>query len=123
MNKTIIIDEAREENLIGKILESAFYPRAEQVIEVEDFLNKNFRKESRPTIDTNGYSTLQDVFTYFRNGVDLQEMSREQVIRMLNDKFHKRITDDNDRKRFLEQVLDDWSHHRIKNGILSVNKV
>ena len=124
MGKTIIIDEAKEQKLIANIFESAFYPRAEQVIEVEDFLKKNFRKESRPTInDKTGYSKLKDIFVYFKNGVDLQEMDKEQLLKMLDDRFHKRIKNDDDRKRFLNQVVDDWCHHKIKDGILSVNKV
>jgi len=123
MGRKIIIDEAKEQELIGKIFESVFTPNPQQVIEVKEFLDKNFRKEKIPTIGENGYSELQDIFIYHKNGVDLQTMKREEVIRMLDDKFHKRITDDDDRKRFLEQVLDDWCHHRIKNGLLSVNKI
>ena len=123
MSRKIIIDERMEADLIGKIFESVFTPNIQQVIEVENFLNKNFRKEVRPTINTNGYSDLEDIFVYFKNGVDLQVMGREDVIRMLDDKFHKRIADDGDRKRFLEQVLKDWCNHKIKNGLLSVNRI
>ena len=51
MGKIIVIDESRAEKLFGNIFESAFYPKAEQVIEVQDFLNKNFRKKTLPTIN------------------------------------------------------------------------
>lgn len=123
MRRKIIIDEAKEQELIGKIFESVFTPNPQQVIEIKEFLDKNFRKERIPTIGENGYSVLEDTFVYHKNGVDLQTMNREELIRMLDDKFHKRIKDDNDRKRFLEQVLKDWSNHKIKNGLLSVNRI
>lgn len=123
MKKTIIIDETKEKKLIGSILESAFYPRAEQVIEVEEFLNKNFKPKSIPTINTDGYSDLEKDFVMYEDGVELQTMTPKELLRMLDDKFHHRIKDDGDRKRFLKQVIRDWYNGKIKNGILSVNKV
>lgn len=123
MSKTILIDEAREEKLFGKIFESAFYPKAEQVIEVVDFLNKNFKPKNIPTINTDGYSDLERDFVMYEDGVELQTMTPKDLLRMLDDKFHHRIKDDNDRKRFLKQVITDWYNGKIKNGMLSVNKV
>lgn len=124
MAKTIIIDEAKERRLIENIFESVFYPKAEQVIEVQDFLNKNFRKKTLPTINpTNGYADLETYFIYVKNGVELQQMDREDLLRMLMHQFKHRIKDESDRKRFLNQVVDDWISNKIKNGILSVNKV
>ena len=124
MGKIIVIDESRAEKLFGNIFESAFYPKAEQVIEVQDFLNKNFRKKTLPTINpTNGYADLETYFIYVKNGVELQQMDRDDLIRLLMHEFRKRIKDEDDRKRFLNQVVDDWIANKIKNGILSVNKV
>lgn len=124
MGKIIVIDESRAEKLFGNIFESAFYPKAEQVIEVQDFLNKNFRKKTLPTINpTNGYADLETYFIYVKNGFELQQMDRDDLIRFLMHEFRKRIKDEDDRKRFLNQVVDDWIANKIKNGILSVNKV
>jgi hypothetical protein len=124
MGKIIVIDESRAEKLFGNIFESAFYPKAEQVIEVQDFLNKNFRKKTLPTINpTNGYADLETYFIYVKNGFELQQMDRDDLIRLLMHEFRKRIKDEDDRKRFLNQVVDDWIANKIKNGILSVNKV
>lgn len=123
MNKTIIIDEAKENQLIGNIFESVFYPRAEQVIEVEEFLNKYFKPKKTPTINTDGYADLQKDFVMYEDGVELQTFTPAKLLRMLDDKFHHRIKDDDDRKRFLKQVITDWYNGKIKNGILSVNKV
>ena len=124
MGKIIVIDESKAEKLFGNIFESAFYPQAEQVIEVQDFLNKNFRKKTLPTINpTNGYADLETYFIYVKNGVELQQMDRDDLIRLLMHEFKKRIKDEDDRRRFLNQVVDDWIANKIKNGILSVNKV
>lgn len=124
MGKIIVIDESRAEKLFGNIFESAFYPKAEQVIEVQDFLNKNFRKKTLPTINpTNGYADLETYFIYVKNGFELQQMDRDDLIRLLMHEFRKRIKDEDDRRRFLNQVVDDWIANKIKNGILSVNKV
>ena len=124
MGKIIVIDESKAEKLFGNIFESAFYPKAEQVIEVQDFLNKNFRKKTLPTINpTNGYADLETYFIYVKNGVELQQMDRDDLIRLLMHEFRKRIKDEDDRRRFLNQVVDDWIANKIKNGILSVNKV
>lgn len=124
MKKTIIIEESRINKLINSIFESVFYPRAEQVIEVENFLNHNFKPRETPTINQEtGYSDLEKNFVMFKNGVDLQTMTPKELLRMLDDKFHHRIKDDDDRKRFLKQVINDWYMGKIKNGILSVNHV
>lgn len=122
MKRTIVIDEEKERRLIENIFESVFYPNATQVIEVEKFLNNHFRKKIIPTInDKTGDADLGYSFIYSKNGIDLQQMKDYEVVRMLDDEFHDRIKDDDDRKRFLYQVLNDWVHNRIKNGILSVN--
>lgn len=123
MNKTIIIDEAKEEKLIGDIFESVFYPRADQVIEVEDYLNDNFKPKELLTLDTNGYPDFERDVVMVKNGMELKTLTPKELLRMLDDKFHHRIKDDEDRKKFLKQVIKDWYGGNIKNGILTVNKL
>jgi hypothetical protein len=46
----------------------------------------------------------------------------EQVLDLLEDKFHNVYTDKEKRSRFLKQVLNDWYNKKIsKEGLLSVN--
>lgn len=126
MKRTIIIDEARESKLIGDIFESVFIPNVQQVIEIKDFLDKNIRRKTIPTINKeSGYSDLETDFVLYKNGVELQMMTPRELVLMLDDKFQDRIKikDEKDRKRFLEQVIIDWCSGKIKNGILSVNKI
>ena len=123
MKKTIVIDEAKENKLVGDIFESVFYPKAEQVIEVEKFLKDNFKPTQILTLDTNGYPDFEKDVVMVKKKIELKTMTPKELLRMLDDKFHDRIKDDDDRKRFLKQVITDWYYKRIKNGILSVNKV
>ena len=126
MKRTIIIDEARESKLIGDIFESVFIPNVQQVIEIKDFLDKNIRRKTIPTINKeSGYSDLETDFVLYKNGVELQMMTPRELVLMLDDKFQDRIKikDEKDRRRFLEQVILDWCSGKIKNGILSVNKI
>ena len=126
MKRTIIIDEARESKLIGDIFESVFIPNVQQVIEIKDFLDKNIRRKTIPTINKeSGYSDLETDFVLYKNGVELQMMTPRELVLMLDDKFQDRIKikDEKDRRRFLEQVIIDWCSGKIKNGILSVNKI
>lgn len=122
MGKTIIIDEQKESELIGRIFESVFYPNVQQVLDVEEYLNKNFRPKKILTTDNiTGHSKFNNVVVQVVNGVELDTLDGEELLRLLDDKFNNRIKDDNDRKKFLRQVIDDWYTGKIKNGILSVN--
>ena len=123
MSKTIIIDEDKEKEMFDSILESVFYPRADQVIEVEEFLDNNFRPKKLLTLDTNGYPDFDNVVVMVKQGIELKTLTPKELLRMLDDKFHHRIKDDEDRKKFLKQVIRDWYNGKIKNGILSVNKL
>ena len=122
MGKTIIIDEQKESELIGRIFESVFYPNVQQVLDVEEYLNKNFRpKKILTTNNITGHSKFKNVVVQVVSGVELYTLDGEELLRLLDDKFNDRIKDDNDRKKFLRQVIDDWYTGKIKNGILSVN--
>ena len=115
MGKTIIIDEQKESELIGRIFESVFYPNVQQVLDVEEYLNKNFRpKKILTTNNITGHSKFKNVVVQVVSGVELDTLDGEELLRLLDDKF-------NDRKKFLRQVIDDWYTGKIKNGILSVN--
>lgn len=122
MGKTIIIDEAKEAKLIANIFESAFIPKTELVKKVEKYLDDNFRRNMTPTLDkTNGHADFRKDVVMVKGGVDFETLEMPDLLRMLDDEFNDKIKDDDDRKKFLEQVITDWYYKRIKNGLLSVN--
>ena len=126
MKRTIIIDEAKESEIIETILESAFIPNVQQVIEIKDFLDKNIKKKIIPTINKiSGNPDLEINFVLCKNGIELQVMTPRELRLMLDDEFQDRIKikNEEDKKRFLEQVITDWCSGKIKNGLLSVNKI
>ena len=122
-NKTIIIDERKELKIIGDIFESVFYPSANNVIKVQNYLNKNFKKTQNITLDINGYPKFENTVVLSQKGIDLKTLDMKHLLRMLDDKFHEMIKDDNDRKKFLKQIIIDWYTNKIKNGILTVNTI
>lgn len=122
MGRTIIIDEQKESELIGRIFESVFYPNVQQVLDVEEYLNKNFKPKKIITTDKiTGHSKFENVVVQVVSGVEMDVLDGEELLRLVDDKFNDRIKDDADRKKFLRQVIDDWYKGNIKNGILSVN--
>lgn len=122
MKKNIIINEDVEREVIGEILTESFAPDREKVLIVKDYLDKNFEPVRVVDIDANGYPTKDKMVNMLSDGQPLKTMSIRELLLMLDDKFHPIITDDNDRKKFLKQVIKDWYTGKLpKNGVLSVN--
>lgn len=122
-NKTIIITEEKEQKLIADILTEAFYPTSDMVLAIKTYLDKNFAKQELDSLDNNGYPTKEKtVMLLSKEKQPLKTLNMKELLRLLDDKFHKMVSDDIDRKKFLKQVITDWYKNNIKsNGILSVN--
>lgn len=123
MNKTIIISEEKEQQIIGDILTEVFCPSAEKVLIIKDYIDKNFARQLLDNIDDDGYPTKEK--TVVMLSVDkqpLKTLNMKEFLRLLDDRFFKMISDEKDRKKFLKQVIKDWYYNKIdKNGLLSVN--
>lgn len=123
-NKKILINESQIRELkLSYIFESAFHPKADVVLEIKDYLDKNFARQELDDIDENGYPTKDKTVIWLsKEKQPLKTLTMRELLLVLDDKFQKRISDDEDRKKFLKQVIKDWYYKRIKsNGILSVN--
>lgn len=120
---TFIITESERQEIVGRLLTESFYPTAEKVLVIKKYLDDNFSKQSADDIDGNGYPKQTGYFIMLsRDRKPVKQMSASEFLMMLDDKFHSIIKDDNDRKRFLEQVISDWFHGKIsRDGVLSVN--
>jgi len=122
MAKKILINEETEREIIGDILTEAFSPSTEKVLLVKNYLDKNFAPVQIDDIDANGYPIKDKMVNMLSNGQPLKTMSLKEFLLLLDDKFHAIITDDEDRKKFLKQIIKDWYSGRLtKNGLLSVN--
>lgn len=123
MNRTIVIDEQAEQDLISDLLTETFYPTSEKVLAIKDYLDTNFARQNLDSLDGNGYPIKEKtVMLLSKEKQPLKSMNMKELLRLLDDKFHRMITDDDDRRKFLKQVITDWYNNNIKrNGILSVN--
>lgn len=89
---------------------------------MKNYLDKNFAPVQIDDIDANGYPIKDKMVNMLSNGQPLKTMSLKEFLLLLDDKFHAIITDDEDRKKFLKQIIKDWYSGRLtKNGLLSVN--
>lgn len=122
MRKNVLINEETEREIVGGILTESFSPSAEKVLLVKDYIDKNFAKVEIDDIDENGYPTKDKMVNMLSGGQPLKTMTLGDFLLMLDDKFHSIITDDNDRKKFIKQIIKDWYTGKLaKNGVLSVN--
>jgi len=123
-NKTIIIDEDKEQEIIGNILNEVFYPTTEKVLYITKYLDRNFAKQQLDSLDDNGYPTKEKTVVLLSNEKQpLKTLNMKEFLRLLDDKFQKIIKDKEDRRKFLKQVIKDWylKNNGIKTGMLSVN--
>lgn len=118
-----ILKENIENCFIGNIFESVFYPNADKVLVIKQYLDKNFSKQETDSLDSNGYPTKEKTVVMLSNTKQpLKTLNMIEFSRLLDDRFHNIIKDDNDRKKFLQQIIKDWYCNKIKkNGILTVN--
>ena len=123
MGRTIVINENKERDIVSSILQEAFYPSAEKVLLVKDYLDKNFTRSDMDDIDETGYPTkVKTVLMLSSNGQPLRQMDMRELLMVLDDRFNGMISDEADRKKFLKQVIMDWYGDKIgQNGMLSVN--
>jgi hypothetical protein len=123
--KKVIISEEMEQEVIGDILTETFYPTSEKVLILKDYLEKNFARQELDDIDSNGYPIKdKTVVMLSQDKQPLKTINISDLLLILDDKFHKMISDDTDRRNFFKQVISDWYYKRIsKNGLLTTNHV
>lgn len=119
----VVIDENTEDYVIKNILTESFYPTTEKVLLVKDYLDKNFAKTESDDIGKDGYPVkIKTAVLLSSNGQPLKTFQARELLMMLDDKFQKMITKEDDRKKFFKQIIRDWFNNKIsKEGILSVN--
>ena len=121
--KRLFITESQFEKLKIYESEKKFYVEPQKVLIVKKTLDKMFSRGSMDGMGADGYPTRTNVIGMKgNNGEIVKNMTFEQVLDLLEDKFHNVYTDKEKRSRFLKQVLNDWYNKKIsKEGLLSVN--
>lgn len=124
MGKKIIISEHTEDLFIQLALNETFYPEANKVLILKNYLDKNFLKSTIDDIDNNGYPIKKMVVSMKNsNGDALNTMTTSQLFYLIQDKFQNIYQNNEQRDRLIKQVIKDWckGHENLKNGMLSVN--
>lgn len=106
--------------ILNYLLSESFVPSVEQTLIVKEYLDKNFQKQTLDDIDENGYPKKIPVAVMMSGGQGVKTFQMSELLLLLVDKFNKMISNEDDLKRFLEQIVKDWFLNRIgKTGILT----
>ena len=118
----IIINESTEEQLIKYFLTESFVPKTDLVLRIKNYIDSNFERQMLDDI-ADGYPTkVPTVVMMSSDKQPLKTLQMSEFLMLLDDKFHNVIKNDEDRKKFLKQVIRDWYSKSIsKNGILTKN--
>ena len=125
MGRIVYITERQLKEVYEKTLLEVFVINNNLVNGVKKYLDKNYAKIKYDDIDENG--DVVEKFAVQRlsvSGQPLQTISLEKLLTKLDSEFSSNIKNENDRKKFLEQVVKDWLHNKIsREGMLSVNYI
>lgn len=124
--KTIIINEDLQEKIVAEILAESLVPVKEKVLVVVNLLKKHrIIKQVTDDISPNGFTKEVKSFAISdRNGQPLKQLTLDEVVGMMDSLPEIRVMfkDDDDRKKFLEEVIKYWFDGKIQpNGLLPVN--
>jgi hypothetical protein len=99
----------------------------EKVLIVKAYLDDNFTHDPEDNIEgigADGYVTNTPI-VYMKNtftGKKIKPMYDYQLLDLLMDKYQNMFTDDDEKMKFLGQVMKDWYNNKIGlYGSLSVN--
>lgn len=107
--KKLIITESQYTKLKKVLSEGLYHIMVEKI--VED-LNKNYKKVT--AVVNNNRDYVEE--SRFEVKADKSVISANDLLEYFKFKYH-----DNCGEEFLKQVIDDWYHDRIKDGLLSKN--
>ena len=129
MGKNVILTESQLVGLIGDMAQSMAPSKQytidpEKVLMVKAFLDKNYMKGIKNIIGADGVPTTTQVIYLAFNGQPVEdgEIDQESLKDTLIEKYKDMFVDEDEREKFLGQVMKDWYHNKIGlYGSLSVN--
>lgn len=107
--KTIIITEKQRDELVKLMVLEETGMRIERALAVKKFLDDNFKRADIPQINKDGYADAQPIVVYLdKYKQPIKNMSDEDLLDMLLDKFKNIIPDENEKRQFLLDVMKSW---------------
>lgn len=124
-HKRIFVTESQLEMIKQHINENSesYYVDTQKVLIVKKYLDSALSRGKMNGMSPNGYPTKTNVIGMKGNdGEVIRNMSFEQALDLLEDKFHNIYTNEDKRTKFLKVVLNDWYNKKItREGMLSKN--
>ena len=135
--KKVIISEQQEKELIKKLNEEIYQMpvdkkmnkpytiNPDKVLVVKKFLDGNFQKGNAEFIGSNGRLVkVRTIGIPDSNGESLRDLTPDNLVDLLIDRFKNMFLDQKERELFMKQVVNDWINDKITvNGILTVNRL
>lgn len=135
--KKLIITEQQKNELIRLIAEETYQMPVnkkmnkpytispDKVLVVKKFLDGNFQKGNAEFIGNNGRLTKVRIISIpDSNGESLRDLTADNLVDLLIDRFKNMFADQNERSLFMKQVVKDWMDDKITvNGILTTNRL
>lgn len=135
--KKLIITEQQKNELIRLIAEETYQMpvnkkmnkpytiNPDKVLVVKKFLDGNFQKGNAEFIGNNGrLAKVRIISMPDSNGESLRDLTADNLVDLLIDRFKNMFVDQNERSLFMKQVVKDWMDDKITvNGILTTNRL
>lgn len=135
--KKVIISEQQEKELIKKLNEEVYQMpvdkkmnkpytiNPDKVLVVKKFLDGNFQKGNAEFVGNNGrLAKVRIISMPDSNGESLRNLTPDNLVDLLIDRFKNMFLDKKERELFMKQVVNDWINDKITvNGILTVNRL
>lgn len=124
MRISVVLTNEQLKNFKGRVLKESFVVNTALVNKIRELL-KGYNHVVYDDIDENG-DVVQRVAIQMlsSNGEPLQTMSPEKLLDKIESNMSEYIKNDNDRRAFVKQVIQDWGDGNIsKEGMLSVNSI
>ena len=135
--KKIIITEQQRDKLAKTIAEETYQMPVEKkankpytinpdkVLVVKKFLDGNFQKGNAEFIGNNGrLAKVRIISMPDSNGESLRDLTAENLVDLLIDRFKNMFLDQRERELFMKQVVKDWMDDKITvNGVLTTNRL
>ena len=110
---------------VNKKMNKPYTINPDKVLVVKKFLDGNFQKGNAEFIGNNGRLTKVRIISIpDSNGESLRDLTADNLVDLLIDRFKNMFADQNERSLFMKQVVKDWMDDKITvNGILTTNRL
>ena len=110
---------------VDKKMNKPYTINPDKVLVVKKFLDGNFQKGNAEFIGNNGrLAKVRTISIPDSNGESLRDLTPDNLVDLLIDRFKNMFLDQKERELFMKQVVNDWINDKITvNGILTVNRL